>query len=166
MVQLISSNGKEIMVVPTFYNLLLTELKPEQIDDMLVYSLKPMVANKGTLQVKRLIDFVFSILIIIAASPIIIALFVLIPLTSRGPAIFKQERIGLHEKPYITYKFRSMVQDAEKLTGPVLASEHDPRITKLGRIMRALRLDELPQLFNVVKGDMSLVGPRPERDFL
>ncbi|MFP3359114.1 sugar transferase, partial [Planococcus sp. SIMBA_143] len=81
------------------------------------------------------------------------------------PALYKQERLGENENPYHIYKFRSMVEEAERLTGPALAIDNDPRITKVGRWIRSTRMDELPQLFNIIKGDMSLVGPRPERAF-
>ncbi|BAB07369.1 teichuronic acid biosynthesis (glycosyltransferase) [Halalkalibacterium halodurans C-125] len=83
----------------------------------------------------------------------------------KGSIIYKQERLGKDNKPFMIYKFRSMVEGAEKKTGPVLATQNDDRITKVGKFIRATRLDELPQLFNVLKGDMSLVGPRPERSF-
>ena len=84
---------------------------------------------------------------------------------SKGPAIYSQERVGLYGKTFFVHKFRSMRQDAEVKCGPVLAAQGDTRITKFGRLMRATRLDELPQLFNVLKGEMSIVGPRPERPF-
>jgi lipopolysaccharide/colanic/teichoic acid biosynthesis glycosyltransferase len=87
----------------------------------------------------------------------------LIKLTSPGPVFFRQERVGLRAEVFTVYKFRTMRQDAECETGPVWAQKHDPRITPLGRFLRKTRLDELPQLWNVLKGDMSFVGPRPER---
>jgi lipopolysaccharide/colanic/teichoic acid biosynthesis glycosyltransferase len=93
-------------------------------------------------------------------------LALLIRLTSPGaPAIFRQERLGRNGKPFIMMKFRSMVVDAEKVSGPKWATEHDPRITPLGRFLRKSRFDEIPQFINVLKGEMSLVGPRPERKF-
>jgi lipopolysaccharide/colanic/teichoic acid biosynthesis glycosyltransferase len=82
-----------------------------------------------------------------------------------GPILFRQERIGRHREPFVIYKFRSMMPDAEAKTGPVVAAPGDSRVTRFGRIMRRLSLDELPQLFNVLKGDMSLVGPRPQPTF-
>jgi lipopolysaccharide/colanic/teichoic acid biosynthesis glycosyltransferase len=88
---------------------------------------------------------------------------ILIKLTSKGTAIYKQERVGKDGKIFTLYKFRTMVKDAEKIVGPVLASRDDPRVTKVGKVLRRTRLDELPQLLNVLLGDMSLVGPRPER---
>ena len=87
-----------------------------------------------------------------------------IKLDSKGPVLFSQERIGENRKPYMVYKFRSMVSDAEAHTGPVWAEDNDSRITRIGHIIRKWRIDEIPQLWNVLKGEMSLVGPRPERD--
>ena len=88
----------------------------------------------------------------------------MVKLTSKGPIIFSQERIGIHGRPFMIHKFRSMYTDAEK-NGPALSSEKDPRITNFGRFMRKTRLDEIPQFYNVLIGDMSLVGPRPERQY-
>ena len=102
------------------------------------------------------------ILLILAAVPMLI-ISVFIKLTSRGKVIYKQERVGKDGKTFTLYKFRTMVKDAEKQVGPVLASRNDPRVTFIGRILRVTRIDELPQLFNVLCGQMSLVGPRPER---
>lgn len=164
-VSLCVTNEKEVLIVPHLFELFIAGSEPEQIDDMLVLSIKPPVLNQTQNQLKRVSDVMVSAAMLILSTPIIIALFTLIPLTSKGSAIFKQERIGQGGKPYLLYKFRSMVQDAEIQTGPVLASDKDPRITKLGSFMRATRLDEIPQLFNVLKGDMSLIGPRPEREF-
>lgn len=120
---------------------------------------------------KRLVDIVGSSLLIIALSPIMLIAYILVKLDSRGPAIFRQERIGLNKRRFYIYKFRSMVVDAEKLQvhleaqneveGPVFKIREDPRITRIGRFLRKTSIDELPQLFNVLKGDMSLVGPRP-----
>ncbi|MDH7599724.1 MAG: sugar transferase [Sedimentisphaerales bacterium] len=111
----------------------------------------------------RVMDIVLSVLILAIAWPAMLVLAVLIKITSPGPAIYKQKRVGKNGKIFMLYKFRSMVPDAEKHTGPVLASPNDGRVTSIGRFMRRTRLDELPQLFNVLKGDMGLVGPRPER---
>ena len=100
----------------------------------------------------------------IVLSPLILLTAIAIRLDSPGPVFFAQERVGLRRKPYMVNKFRSMVQDAEKLTGPKWAESDDPRITRVGRILRRFRIDELPQIWNVLKGEMSMVGPRPERD--
>jgi lipopolysaccharide/colanic/teichoic acid biosynthesis glycosyltransferase len=102
------------------------------------------------------------ILLILAAVPMLI-ISILIKLTSRGAVIYKQQRVGKDGKIFILYKFRTMVKDAEKTVGPVLAKQDDSRVTKVGRVLRTTRFDELPQLFNILQGKMSIVGPRPER---
>ncbi len=111
----------------------------------------------------RCLDTVGSILALLVFAPAIILFSVLIKISSAGPVFYKQKRVGKDGKVFTLYKFRTMVKDAEKEVGPVLASRDDPRVTKIGRILRTTRLDELPQLLNVLRGDMSLVGPRPER---
>ena len=113
---------------------------------------------------KRIFDVVVSIVAIVILIPVFISLMIIIKLTSKGPIFFKQERIGIYGKPFMIFKFRSMYIDAEK-NGPQLSSATESRITKIGRFMRKTRLDEIPQFFNVLKGDMSIVGPRPERQF-
>ena len=112
---------------------------------------------------KRSVDVVCSLVILALTWPLMILTALLVRLDSPGPALFRQERVGADGKPFTLMKFRSMRADAEKETGPVWSSQGDPRITRFGRIMRKTRLDELPQLFNVLGGSMSLVGPRPER---
>ena len=112
---------------------------------------------------KRMVDVGVSVVMLLILWPVMIATAIGVRLSSPGPVLFTQERIGQDGRPFVLMKFRSMRADAEKLSGPVWASEDDPRITKLGKIMRKTRLDELPQLFNVLSGSMSLVGPRPER---
>jgi exopolysaccharide biosynthesis polyprenyl glycosylphosphotransferase len=113
---------------------------------------------------KRFVDLFISILAFILLSPLLMYTAVRTAVSSKGSILFRQERIGYKGKPFFIYKFRSMVQDAEK-NGPMLSSEEDERITRWGRVMRKWRLDELPQLWNIIKGEMSLVGPRPERKF-
>jgi lipopolysaccharide/colanic/teichoic acid biosynthesis glycosyltransferase len=113
---------------------------------------------------KRTLDIIISALCLIVFSPLILICFAIIKLGG-GPAIYKQERIGLGGRPFYIYKFRSMVVEAEKEGEELLQQEDDPRLTKTGRILRAHHLDELPQLWNVFTGDMSLVGPRPERKY-
>ncbi len=112
---------------------------------------------------KRWLDIAFSLAALVIAAPIIGALAVLVMATSRGPAFFRQRRVGLHGNEFTIYKLRTMVVDAERQTGPTLADPYDARVTRLGRILRITRLDELPQFVNVLRGDMSVVGPRPER---
>lgn len=131
-----------------------------------------LVKNKPIQQrIKRLMDLTLSLVAIIALSPLLLLLMAAIKITSRGPAVFKQERVGLNEKIFYMYKFRSMVDDAEEQFEKVknlnqtnsimFKAKHDPRITPIGKLIRKYSLDELPQLFNVLKGEMSLVGPRP-----
>lgn len=112
---------------------------------------------------KQSVDVVFSILI----SPVLLIIIAItgpfIKLDSKGPIIYKQERVGKDEKVFTIYKLRSMEMDAEKHTGAVWASKDDPRVTRVGKIIRKFRIDELPQFLNIIKGDMSLIGPRPER---
>ena len=136
---------------------------------LLTFSSIPM--DTFRLTVKRAVDIIASGLLLILLSPVLLAAYILVKLDSKGPAIFAQERIGLNKRRFRIYKFRSMVANAEKLQaqlessneaqGPVFKIRHDPRITRIGKFLRKTSIDELPQLFNVLKGDMSLVGPRP-----
>jgi lipopolysaccharide/colanic/teichoic acid biosynthesis glycosyltransferase len=113
----------------------------------------------------RSLDVVGSIVILVLSLPMTILVAILIRLTSGRPVLYKQERVGKDGKIFTLYKFRTMINDAEKELGPVLAAENDPRVTKIGRFLRDTRLDEFPQLINVLLGQMSLVGPRPERSY-
>ncbi len=112
---------------------------------------------------KRIEDIVLSFVMLVILSPLLLIVAVLIKIDSRGPVFFAQDRVGLNKKEYMMHKFRSMVQDAEKLTGPVWAQSNDNRITRVGKVIRKFRIDELPQLWEVFTGKMSMVGPRPER---
>ena len=114
---------------------------------------------------KRMTGILVSSAILILTLPLMILMAILIKLDSPGPIFFRQERVGEDGKPFMLIKFRSMRQDAEAASGPVWATEDDPRVTRIGRILRKLRLDELPQILNVLKGEMSFVGPRPERPY-
>lgn len=115
-------------------------------------------------KIKRIFDIIISIFCLIIFSPLFIICFLLIKKEDGGCAIFKQERIGYHGKPFLIYKFRSMKMDAEK-DGPALYKNEDNRLTNIGKFLRNHHLDELPQLWNVLIGDMSFIGPRPERKF-
>ena len=115
--------------------------------------------------VKRMIDIFVGLFFILLLSPVYIITALIIKLSSNGPIFFSQERVGLHGVPFNMYKFRSMYSDAEKEGTPLLSSSNDERVTPFGKWMRAIRLDEIPQFWNVLKGDMSLVGPRPERQY-
>ena len=114
---------------------------------------------------KRLFDIFVALLALTVISPILLIIAIAIKLDSKGPVLFTQERVGKNGKPFKVIKFRTMIQDAEANTGPVWATEADPRITKVGRVLRHLRLDEIPQAINILRNEMSLVGPRPERKF-
>ena len=114
--------------------------------------------------IKRTLDILFSIILLLVSLPVMLLTAVLIKLDSRGPVFYRQERLGRDGVPFKVVKFRSMRQDAEKASGPVWAKKNDPRITRIGGIIRKCRIDELPQLINVFKGQMSFVGPRPERE--
>ncbi|KXS40792.1 MAG: undecaprenyl-phosphate galactose phosphotransferase [Candidatus Frackibacter sp. T328-2] len=113
--------------------------------------------------IKRLTDIVASLIGLIISLPILLITAVAIKLESSGPVIFKQQRVGLNGKEFTIYKLRSMVKNAEAKTGPVWAKKNDMRVTKVGKFIRKTRIDELPQFVNILKGEMSLVGPRPER---
>ena len=121
------------------------------------------LANNSNKVIKRAVDIVGSTCGIIVLSPLLLLLALLVKLSSPGPVIFKQERVGLHGKPFYMYKFRSMEQQSEEEEKKAWTVRDDPRVTGIGKIMRRTSLDELPQLFNILRGDMSLVGPRPER---
>ncbi len=114
---------------------------------------------------RRILELNAAVLLIIFLLPLLTVVALIIKLESSGPVFYSQQRLGLNGKVFAVHKFRSMVQDAEKKSGPVWAQKNDPRITKFGRIMRKTRIDELPQLFNILKGEMSFIGPRPERPF-
>ena len=133
-----------------------------QIDDTPVIEKSGAHMNTFQRVVKRAFDILFAVILLIIASPVFAVCAVLIKLDSKGPVFYKQERYTIHKKRFFVYKFRTMVADAEK-NGAQFAAENDPRITKVGKVLRALRLDELPQLFNILSGSMSVVGPRPER---
>lgn len=119
------------------------------------------VAGLPTL--KRAVDCVLAVAVSVVAAPILLAAAALVRLSSRGPAIYTQERVGFGERVFTIFKLRTMIHDCESLTGPKWSVPGDPRVTPLGRWLRRLHIDELPQLLNVFRGDMSLVGPRPER---
>ena len=118
--------------------------------------------KKGTLLFKRIFDFVCALVLFIVLLPVYLILAILVKCTSKGPVIFKQIRVGKYGKRFNVLKFRTMVTDAEKLGAQITVGERDPRITSIGHFLRKFRLDEFPQLINVIRGDMSFVGTRPE----
>lgn len=119
----------------------------------------------GDFGFRRFVDFFGALLMLIFLLPLFIAVAIAIKIESTGKIFYSQQRSGKNGKVFSIYKFRSMVENAEKLSGPVWAQKDDPRITKIGKLMRKTRIDELPQLMNIIKGDMSFIGPRPERPF-
>jgi exopolysaccharide biosynthesis polyprenyl glycosylphosphotransferase len=158
-----SALEKRIYFVPGIFELLVNGAPLLNVDDLLMVNLTPPRLNHGQRCLKRAVDIVGSVVLLTLAAPIMVATAVLVRLTSPGKALFAQRRVGRDGCEFNVHKFRTMVADAERQTGPVLATANDPRITKIGTFLRATRLDEFPQLFNVLRGEMSLVGPRPER---
>ena len=151
-----------IKIIPDIYDILAGSVKMNHVLGAVLIEIYPELMPKWEQIFKRSFDLAASGLVLLLLSPIYLFLAVMVRLSSPGPIFYKQERIGRGGKPFTIYKYRSMYVDAEK-HGPALSSENDPRMTKFGGIMRKWRLDEIPQFFNVLKGDMSLVGPRPER---
>lgn len=157
------AENKSMLVIPELYDILLFKAKTFRVDDLPLFELEPIALSWDQQVTKRLLDISVASIALLFAIPLFIVVAILIIVTSPGPVFFIQERIGVNGDKFAVYKFRTMIDKAEKLTGPVLATENDPRITKIGKILRNTRMDELPQLINVLKGDMSIVGPRPER---
>lgn len=153
-----------IKITPDLYDIISGSVKTSNLFGAVLIEIYPELMPDWQRVVKRTIDIFASICILILLSPVYIISALRVKLSSPGPIFYKQVRIGIYGKPFMIYKFRSMVLDAEA-NGPALSSENDPRITPWGRFMRKWRIDELPQFFNILKGDMSLVGPRPERQF-
>jgi exopolysaccharide biosynthesis polyprenyl glycosylphosphotransferase len=160
----IHSENIIIKVLPDMYDILSGSVKLNNIFGALLMEVNAEVMPYWQRVAKRLFDIFFSLIAIIILVPVYIFLTIAVKLSSPGPILFFQERIGLNGKPFKIIKFRTMYIDAEK-AGPQLSSTDDPRITPIGKFMRKARLDEFLQFFNVLKGDMSLVGPRPERQF-
>ena len=162
LIYLIQKFKIEVVFSPSVYVKLLTE----RINgDNSLHFLNTFIGRKRDVEefLMRSLDILGSLVILFISAPLAILSALLIKSTSSGPVLYKQERVGKDGKVFTLYKFRTMVKDAEKRVGPILASRDDPRTTKVGKFLRTTRLDELPQLFNVLRGDMSLVGPRPER---
>jgi exopolysaccharide biosynthesis polyprenyl glycosylphosphotransferase len=153
-----------VKIIPDMYDILSGSVKMNSIFGAPLIEIYPQLMPVWQQYAKRIIDILASLIFILLFLPIYILTGLIVKLTSKGPIIFKQERIGLHGNPFNIYKFRSMYANAEH-SGPQLASKYDNRITPFGKFMRKVRLDETPQFFNVLLGEMSLVGPRPERQF-
>ena len=152
-------------ITPDLYDIVTGHVRTTQIHGVPLMELKPELMPIWQQTSKRLIDVVVAILVLVGLAPLWLLTAAVIKLTSRGPVFFRQERVGTGGKPFTMLKFRSMQVGAEAKTGPVWVKGEDPRVTGIGKILRALHLDEIPQCINFLRGDMSLVGPRPERPF-
>lgn len=153
-----------IKVIPDTYDIMLGAVKMNHIYGAVLIEIERELMPNWQKVVKRIMDIAISLIALMILSPLIIFSLIKVKLSSKGPIIYKQERIGLNGIPFFIFKFRSMYLDAEK-DGPQLSNEEDARVTPWGRIMRKWRIDEIPQFFNVLKGDMAIVGPRPERKY-
>jgi exopolysaccharide biosynthesis polyprenyl glycosylphosphotransferase len=152
-----------VSVVPSPFEILIGRRETLRLHDIpLIEVLEDVPGGAGTVT-KRLFDAAFAAVLLVVTAPIMLLVALGVRLTSRGAVIYRQRRVGRGGVPFTILKFRTMHDEAEMATGPVLATKDDPRVTPLGRLLRATRLDELPQLWNVMRGDMSFVGPRPER---
>lgn len=153
-----------VKVIPDVYDILAGSVRMDSIYGTPLIQVTQDIIKPWQVVTKRIGDIVISALALLLLSPLYLFTAIGVKMSSPGPIFYAQERIGKGGKPFFIFKFRSMVVDAEK-AGPALSSDHDPRITPFGRFMRKVRLDETPQFYNVLIGDMSLVGPRPERQF-
>lgn len=163
--KVINKYAVNVRFIPDLFQLLTLKARVEDLDGFPVISIDEPPLRGMMRFVKRIMDITVSALVILIFSPLILVFAVLIKLTSKGPVLYHQERVGLDGRKFILFKFRTMIAGAEKSSGPVMCKPGDPRITKVGRFLRRFSLDEIPQLINVLKGEMSLIGPRPERPF-
>jgi exopolysaccharide biosynthesis polyprenyl glycosylphosphotransferase len=163
-IEICERTNVNIKVVPGIYDYIIGSVKISHILGAPLIEIIPQAMGTWEAVGKRIFDFCFALGALIFLSPVFIFLAIMVRLDSKGPFFFSQERIGKGGKPFRIFKFRSMYIDAEK-DGPALSREGDPRVTRVGKWLRKLRLDELPQFWNVLIGDMSIVGPRPERQF-
>ena len=153
-----------VKINPDMYDIMLGNVKMNHIYGAVLIEINQDLMPRWQVLIKRGLDVAVSLFFLVLLSPLYLFIFLRVRFSSPGPIFYRQERIGLYNQPFDIYKFRSMYIDAEA-KGPQLSSDDDPRVTPWGRVMRKWRLDELPQFWNVLKGDMSLVGPRPERRF-
>jgi exopolysaccharide biosynthesis polyprenyl glycosylphosphotransferase len=160
----LSDMGVIIKIIPDMYDILSGHVKMTSILGTPLIEIKNQIIPEWQISVKRFIDVTVSIIVLVCFSWLYLLIGLIVKLGSRGPMFFRQERIGVHGRPFNIYKYRTMLVDAEK-EGPALSSANDPRVTPFGRFLRKVRLDEMPQFYNVLMGDMSLVGPRPERRY-
>jgi|WetSurMetagenome_2_1015567.scaffolds.fasta_scaffold92239_2 Undecaprenyl-phosphate glucose phosphotransferase len=160
-----SREGVDIKVVPDLLQFIALRARLEELDGVPIININDVPLQGLNSAIKRTVDLALSFVALMALAIPLALVAALVKLTSAGPVFYHQERMGLDGRAFIVYKFRSMFEDAERETGPVWAEDDDPRCTPLGRILRHFDIDELPQIWNVFKGDMSLVGPRPERPY-
>ena len=153
-----------IYISPDLYQLLTSKVRVSNIAGEPLVDISKTEMSQCMLNMKRVSDIVISSFTLLIISPLLLAVAIAVKCSSKGPIFYKQSRIGYHKRPFNIYKFRSMYIDAE-ISGPALSTLNDPRITSVGRFLRKYRLDELPNFWNVLRGDMSLVGPRPEREY-
>ncbi|MBK8553765.1 MAG: sugar transferase [Ignavibacteria bacterium] len=153
-----------LKILPDMYEIVSGMAKTNQIYGVPLIEVMPDIMSPAGKLTKRLIDIVVSVFTLILLSPLFVLVSVLIKIDSKGPLLYKQVRVGRKGKEFIMYKYRSMVLNSEEY-GPEWAGENDPRITKVGRLLRELYIDEIPQMINVLKNEMSLIGPRPERPY-
>lgn len=159
-------NRKNLYLVPSFYDLLLSKSDITPFEDTMALSVKPFGLSIDQQILKRTFDLIVSVIVLPVLVPFFLLGVLLIKLQEpRGSIFYTQKRLGKDNKEFNILKLRTMIENAEGTTGPTLAQDKDPRITKVGNFLRATRIDEIPQIFNVLKGDMSIVGPRPERAF-
>ena len=151
-----------IKIMPDLYDIISGQARTNQIYGFPLIEITPQLMPPWEEATKRLIDVVVSALVLVAGLPLWLLIACIIKLDSRGPVLYRQERVGKDGAPFNIVKFRSMQKDAEQ-KGPQWAGHHDPRVTRSGKLLRQLHLDEIPQMINILKGDMSLIGPRPER---
>lgn len=154
----------EFMLAPDYVEIITSKLKVVEVDGIPFMKLKSLPLNVWNKIIKRLFDIITSAFIIIISSPVMLLIAILVKTSSKGPLLYKQERVGLDGEKFMMYKFRSMKTDAEE-EGPKMTMKDDNRYTSIGKLLRKYSLDELPQFFNVLLGDMSIVGPRPEREY-
>ncbi len=165
-VSLCEKSGVHTKFIPDYYSVIPSKPYTEDVDGLPVINIRRVpLTNTLNMVAKRTFDLVMGLIITIIVSPLLLVIAVLVKLSSPGPVIFKQERVGLHNKPFQMYKFRTMRMQTPEDEEKEWTTKGDPRVTGVGRFLRKTSLDEFPQLFNVIMGDMSLVGPRPERPF-
>jgi len=163
-VNICEKSGVHTKFIPDYNSLIPSSPYTEELMGLPVINIRYVpLSNTGNMVIKRAMDIVGSLFGIIILSPLLLIIAIAVKVSSSGPVIFKQERVGLHNKSFYMYKFRSMEQQTESDEKKAWTVKNDPRVTGIGKVLRKTSLDELPQLFNILKGDMSLVGPRPER---